>query len=129
MSVVVRGLRLLFFPLVVLGRIGGRLGATLGGPLFKRVDSSGGLSVFISGLSSSMATQRGLLLMIGTGILIVSLFVHALVLVLLVLSDSFSSNLYWLCIPFALLHLGVLTGFTGAMLAIPLGQGYKNDKE
>jgi hypothetical protein len=31
-----------------------------------------------------------------------------------------------LCIPFTLLHLGVLVGFTGTMLAIPLGQGYKD---
>jgi di/tricarboxylate transporter len=98
------------------------------GPVGRRLDSSGSLSVFINRLSSSMATQRGLLLMIGTGILIVSLIAHALVLFLLVMSDSFSSDLYWLCIPFGLLHMGVLVGFIGIMLAVPLGQGYKNDQ-
>jgi hypothetical protein len=122
----------LLLPFVLLGWVGRQIGARLGGrlfgPLLKRIDASGWMSEYINRLSSSMATQRGLLLVLGTGILILSLFTHALVLILLVLSDSFSSNLYWLCIPFALLHLGVLTGFTGAMLAVPLGQGYKNDK-
>lgn len=64
--------------------------------------------------------------MIGTGVLVVSLVVHAVVLAIMVSTDSFDRNLYWLCIPFALLHIGVLAGFTGAMLAIPLGQGYKD---
>jgi hypothetical protein len=95
-------------------------------PVVSQVDSSSRLSNLINELSSSMATQRGLLLMMGTGLLIVSLIVHLVVVVLLVSTRSFDQNLYWLCIPFALLHLGVLTGFTGAMLATPLGQGYKD---
>ncbi len=132
MSVVARIFKLLLFPFTVLGWIGRWLVRQVGrllGPVLRRVDSSGWLSEFINRLSSSMATQRGLLLMLGSAILVVSLIAHALVLLLLVMSDSFSSNLYWLCIPFALLHVGVLTGFTGAMLAVPLGQGYKNDKK
>lgn len=95
-------------------------------PVIRRLDSSKQLSASINSLSSSMATQRGLLLMIGTGILVVSLVAHALVFTIMVSTDSFDKNLYWLCIPFALLHIGVLAGFTGAMLAIPLGQGYKD---
>lgn len=74
-----------------------------------------------------MATQRGLLLMIGSGLLITSLITHFIVLVIMVSTDSFDSNLYWLCIPFTLLHVGVLIGFTGAMIATPLGQGYKDE--
>jgi len=75
-----------------------------------------------------MATQRGLLLLLGTGLLILSLLVHALTVILLVSSESFDRNLYWLCIPSTLFHLGVLVGFTGVMLAVPLGQGYKDTK-
>jgi hypothetical protein len=96
------------------------------GPLAGRIDSSGRLSSLINSLSSSMATQRGLLLMIGTGLLVLSLLAHAIVLALMVSTDSFERNLYWLCIPFTLLHVGVLAGFTGAMLATPLGQSYKD---
>lgn len=95
-------------------------------PVGTRVDSSPRISNVINQLSSSMATQRGLLLMVGTVLLIVSLVMHGVILVLMVSTDSFDQNLYWLCIPFTLLHLGVLAGFTGAMLATPLGQGYKD---
>lgn len=97
-------------------------------PLGVRIDSSAALSNFINQLSSSMATQRGLLLMIGTGLLVLSLIGHAVVLVLMVSTSGYSRSLYLLCIPFALLHVGLLVGFTGTMIATPLGQGYKDNK-
>lgn len=95
-------------------------------PVLGRVDRSQRLSGLINSLSSSMATQRGLLLMIGSAIVAASLVAHAVVLVVLVTSERYDRQLYWLCIPFALLHVGVLIGFTGTMLATPLGQGYKD---
>jgi hypothetical protein len=97
-------------------------------PLIHRIDSSEALSTRINSISSSMATQRGLLLMVGTGILALSLVVHGIVMVLMVSTDSFDRNLYLLCVPVTLFHIGVLAGFTGAMLATPLGQGYKDNK-
>jgi hypothetical protein len=97
-------------------------------PLGVRVDASASLSNFINQISSSMATQRGLLLMIGTGLLVLSLVGHALALIIMVSTSGYSSSLYLLCIPFALLHVGLLVGFTGMMLATPLGQGYKDNK-
>jgi hypothetical protein len=97
-------------------------------PFVGRLDSSDNLSNFINQISSSMATQRGLLLMTGTVLLVLSLVVHGLVVVILVASSSFDRVLYWLCIPFMLFHVGVLVGFTGIMLATPLGQGYKDNK-
>jgi hypothetical protein len=104
-----------FRPIVVLMR-----------PVLRRIDRSQRLSGLINSLSSSMATLRGLLLMVGSAIVAVSLIAHAVVLVALVTSDRYDRQLYWLCIPFALLHVGVLIGFTGTMLATPLGQGYKD---
>src|SRR5688572_29838494 len=95
-------------------------------PLTNCLDASPGLSRRINRISSLMATQRGLLLLIGTGIVLLSLIAHAIVLVLLVTHYDLSSALYWLCLPAALLHVGVLTGFIGIMLATPLGQGYKD---
>jgi hypothetical protein len=100
--------------------------ATLFRPLLARVDSSGSLSNLIDSLSSSMASQRGLPLIVGTGILVLSLVTTAIVLVALVSTDAYDRNLYLLCIPFSLLHIGVLAGFTGAMLATPLGQSYRD---
>lgn len=130
MSIAGRLLRILLLPFVLLGWLGRWIARRLEGvlaPLIKRMDSSSSLSVFINRLSSSMATQRGLLLMIGTGILILSLVVQALVMIILVSTKSFDRDLYLLCIPFTLLHVGVLVGFTGIMLAVPLGQGYKDE--
>ena len=110
----------------VIGRfVWGVLGALVE-PAVQWIDASERLSKLINSLSSAMATQRGLPILIGTGLLVVSLITHAVVLVILVASDGFDRNLYLLCIPFTLMHLGVLAGFTGTMLAIPLGQGYKD---
>jgi len=95
-------------------------------PLSVRLDSSKWLSDLINQISSSMATQRGLLLMIGTALLVVSLLAHGLVIIVLVTLADYNRNLYLLCIPSTILHLGVLAGFTGTMLAIPLGQGYQD---
>ncbi|RPI93084.1 MAG: hypothetical protein EHM39_13115, partial [Chloroflexi bacterium] len=77
-------------------------------PAVRRLDASPKLSNVINSLSSSMATQRGLLLLIGTVLLLLSLVTHAIVLLILVSSEDFGRNLYWLCIPFTLMHVGVL---------------------
>jgi hypothetical protein len=114
-----RLLRYLIWPLQKL------LGRLMAGPL-EQMDESETLSRLINTLSSSMATQRGLPLMIGTVMLVVSLLTHGIVIGVLVYTSDLSRNLFWLCIPFTLLHLGVLAGFTGAMLATPLGQGYQD---
>lgn len=95
-------------------------------PLTRGIDSSRRLSQRIDRISSLMASQRGLLLLIGTAIVALSLVVHGVVIVLLVTHYALSSGLYWLCLPAALFHVGVLAGFTGIMLATPLGQGYKD---
>ena len=95
-------------------------------PATSRIDASPQLSNLINQVSSSMATQRGLLLMVGTALLVVSLITHGIVMILMVATASFTRNLYWLCLPVTLLHLGILVGFTGTMLATPLGQGYKD---
>jgi hypothetical protein len=122
-------IRLLLMPLVLVQSLVRLMGRGLGrvfAPTIQQMDASPYLSSLINSLSSAMATQRGLPLLIGTGLLVLSLITHALVLMILVASDDFGRNLYWLCIPFTLMHVGVLAGFTGAMLAIPLGQGYKD---
>lgn len=95
-------------------------------PLLKRIDRSRRLSHLIDAISSSMATQRGLPILIGISLLVLSWIGHGIVLAALVASDSFESNLYWLCIPLSLFHVGVLFGFVGVLIAIPLGQGYKD---
>jgi len=94
--------------------------------LIERFYSSSYFSQFINRISSSMATQRGLLLMVGTVLLVISLVVHAIVIIGIVSTERYDRSLYWLCLPTTLLHLGVLIGFTGAMIATPLGQGYKD---
>jgi hypothetical protein len=118
--------RLVILLLRLIARAGLSFLSVLFGPVLKRIDSSEGVSNWVDFLSSSMATQRGLPLMIGTALLVLSALAHALVLIFLVSTSDFSRNLYLLCIPFGLLHIGILAGFTGAMLAVPLGQGYKD---
>jgi hypothetical protein len=116
----------LLFPVRLGWRLLERVLRMLFVPMTGHVDSSERLSNLLDQISSSMATQRGLLLMVGTSLLVASLLIHAVMIVLLVSSDSFNRSLYWLCIPFAVLHVSMLIGFTGIMLAVPLGQGYKD---
>lgn len=95
-------------------------------PVVGKLDKSSRLGNLINSLSSSMATQRGLLLLIGSGLLCLSLVSTFAVFGILVSVAGFDSRLYLFCIPATILHVGVLTGFVGIMLAVPLGQGYKD---
>lgn len=117
---------LVTLPVRLLWRAVATIAMTLARPLLRRIDSSARLSHTISELSSSMATQRGLLLLIGMVIVGLSLLVNVLVIAALVSAGRFDRSLSWLCLPAVLLHLGVILGFTGIMLAVPLGQGYKD---
>jgi len=122
-------IRVLMFPLRPITWLGSWFLKALGvvfGPALRRIDASPWLSERIDSLSSAMATQRGLPILIGTGLLIASFLAHGVVILLLVAYGSLSDSVYWLCIPFALLHIGLLTGFIGIMVATPLGQGYKD---
>lgn len=118
--------RLVTLPVRLIWRPIAMISLTLAHPLLRRIDSSARLSHTISELSSSMATQRGLLLLIGMVIVGLSLLVNVLVIVALVSAGRFDRSLSWLCLPAVLLHVGVILGFTGIMLAVPLGQGYKD---
>lgn len=117
---------LVTLPVRLLWRAIATIALTLARPLLRRIDSSARLSHTISELSSSMAMQRGLLLLIGMVIVGLSLLVNVLVIVALVSAGRFDRSLSWLCLPAVLLHIGVILGFTGIMLAVPLGQGYKD---
>ena len=122
-------LRLILLPFRLLGYLLRRLMGVviwLASPLIAHFDASPRLSKLIDSLSSAMATQRGLPLLVGTVLLVLSWITHGIILMVMVSTKSFDHQLYWLCIPFTMLHLGVLAGFTGAMLATPLGQGYKD---
>jgi hypothetical protein len=110
----------------LVSRLLGRLLGTLFAPVTRKFDSSEYLSSLINSLSSAMATRRGLPILVGTALLVVSWITHGIVLAVLVSTANYDRNLYLLCIPFTLVHLGILAGFTGTMLAIPLGQGYKD---
>lgn len=119
-------LKLVLWPIRVVLRVLGGIFVVLLRPVGRWVDESGALSNLLNQFSSLMATQRGLLLLVGIGLTVLSLLSHIVVLVIMVSSASFDRQLYWLCVPFILLHTGVLAGFVGAVLATPLGQGYKD---
>ena len=121
--------RLIALPLFVAGGVlrlpwGGLL--WLSKPLRRRIDGSQRFGSALNSLSSSIAAQRGVPLLIGAALVVLSLVTSGLVVGLLVAAGRFDASLFWLCIPAVLLHLGILAGFAGIMLAVPLGQGYKD---
>jgi len=94
--------------------------------MLRRIDSSKRLSIWLAQLSASSARLRGLPLLIGTGFLLLSLLSFGLVIVSLVISENASSSWLWLCLPVAFLHFALLIFFAGVMLAVPLGEGYRD---
>lgn len=94
--------------------------------MLRRIDSSERLSNFLVRVSSTTARNRGLPLVVGTSFLIVSFLTFGLVLLSLVLSDNAPQAWLWICLPVTFLHIALFAFFTGVMLAVPLGEGYRD---
>lgn len=94
--------------------------------MFKRVDESERLSNFILRISTALAARRGLPMIVGVGIILVSGLCWGLILPLLVVLDEIASGWLLLCLPLFLFYLGLLIALIGIMLAVPLGEGYRD---
>lgn len=94
--------------------------------MLKKFDQSPRISQFLRSISTAMAKQRGLPMLLGTGLLILSGLCFALVIPALVISDNLPTPALWLCLPLALFYMGVIIGFIGFMLATPLGEEYRS---
>lgn len=92
--------------------------------LLNYLDKSPRVGRLLAGLSTFLANQRGLPMLAGTVLTVISAIVTAIVMVIIVSSDQVASIWLLLCLPAGLLHLAVFIGFLGFMLAAPLGQGY-----
>jgi hypothetical protein len=79
------------------------------------LDRSPRLSSLIKWLSTTLAAQRGLPVMGALLLTVISLIVHVVWL-------STGNMLVGLC-GFAVLHIAILIGFLGVLLAEPLGRG------
>lgn len=84
--------------------------------LYNRLDQSPGLAGFIKRLSASMARRRGLPILAAIGLTVLSLIVH------IVLAFLPGNVLLSLC-AFVLLHIAIIVGLAGVVLAEPLGRG------
>jgi len=88
------------------------------------LDKSPRVGKLLAGLSTFLANQRGLPMLVGTVLTVVSAIVSLIVMVIIVSSPAVNAIWLLLCLPIGLLHLAVFIGFLGFMLATPLGQGY-----
>ncbi len=80
----------------------------------KRIDQSPGLAKFIAGLSEFMAKRRGLPVIIGIGLVIVSFVLQ--------LFDVYSTSQLLHLIGVITQNLGILIALIGLLLAEPLGR-------
>ncbi len=94
--------------------------------MFGRLDSSTRISRFLEWVSTAMARQRGLPMLIGFVLVILSGFCFGMTMLALVLTDRIASIWLWFCPPLFLLHLGIIVGFLGFMLATPLGEEHRS---
>jgi hypothetical protein len=82
--------------------------------MFRRIDESRGLGKLIEGLSGTLAKQRGLPILIGVGLVLVS-FIISLV--------NYAVNVPVLDLLWSITHhLGLLSALIGILLVEPLGK-------
>lgn len=82
--------------------------------MFKRIDESQGLARLIEMLSGTMAKQRGLPVVIGIALVIISLIVQSI--------NTFADVAWLELIGVILLHGGILFGLIGLLVSEALGK-------
>lgn len=93
--------------------------------MFRWIDKNQTLAGVLGWVSKTLAYQRGLPMVIGVGLIILSWVVTGIVMLIIVSASGVEDVWLLLCLPATLLHLGVLVGLIGLMMSVPLGQGYK----
>ncbi len=91
---------------------------------YNRFDRNRPLSRLLAWLPEFLSRRRGLPMLAGTTLVVISMLITPLLLLFIVSTSDVASVWLLMCIPACLLHVAVLLGFIGFMLAIPLGQGY-----
>lgn len=92
--------------------------------LFSRLDKNPYLARLLAFVSTTLAVQRGLPMLAGTVLVVLSCLASVILLPLVVAITEASGWWLLLLIPALLLHLGVIVAFIGFMMAAPLGKGY-----
>lgn len=82
--------------------------------MFKRINESEALAKFIANLSEFMSKRRGLPVVIGIGIVIVSFVLQ--------IFDVYSDSQLLELISVVTLNVGILTALIGLLLSEPLGK-------
>lgn len=93
--------------------------------MLRFVDRNNFLFRLLTAFSKRLAANRGLPMVAGAALTLISWLVTGIVLIVIVSDASIDSIWLLLCLPATLLHLGVFVGFIGFMLSVPLGPGYK----
>jgi hypothetical protein len=83
--------------------------------IYNKLNRSERLSRLIAWLSATLAAQRGLPVILAIVLTVLSLIVH-------IAWIATGSTFVGIC-GFGLLHLAILVGFLGVLLAEPLGRG------
>lgn len=84
--------------------------------MFKGIDNSPQVAVFIKNLSAWLSKRRGLPLLVGIVLTVVSLILH------LIAALVPTSGVLLFCAN-TVLHIAILFGFIGILLWEPLGRG------
>jgi len=84
--------------------------------LYRQIDRSPRLSVWLQALSNNLSRRRGLPTLIAIGLIFISLILHLII-------DLFPTGHFVIVLADLFLHLGILIGLLGVLLAEPLGRG------
>lgn len=94
--------------------------------MFRSIDRSSRISRLLERTTGAMARQRGLPMVVGVVLVVVSLILFGVILIALVSSDKAPSAFLWFCFPLCIIHLAVFLGFLGALIAVPLGEEFRS---
>lgn len=82
----------------------------------KRFDQSPVISERLQNLSTGLSRRRGLPLMVGIGLVVLSLFVHILLALI-------PGSVLLSVLAFLILHIAILVGFISIAIMEPIGRG------
>lgn len=84
--------------------------------LYRQIDRSPRLSVWLQEVSNNLSRRRGLPTLVAIGLVIVSLILHLII-------DFVPASPFIRLLADLFLHIGILVGLLGVLLAEPLGRG------
>jgi hypothetical protein len=93
--------------------------------LLKWIDKNPRIGKLLTRISAVWAVNRGLPMIFGAALVLLSCGLTGLILPLIVSTEAVADIWLLMCLPALILHGGIFIGFLGFMMSQPMGAGYR----